>query len=235
MNGTVTAIGSEGNGVSEFPPNGATKGGPGVNNASVSNYTINASNVIACPGQPVTLSASITGTIPSGIFCGWFLSEFGTSLLSDTLTLTINNPQITTTFYFGTCPGTYRIPVIMTVSPFVPDAGNSQSICIGSSVTLNASGGTSYSWLPATGLSSTTIQNPVCNVNVTTLYTVQITNIDGCQANDTVRVTIINNANATITPHAAMCLNAAPCYTYRCSGWRSMVWVWNNKCCYRNV
>jgi gliding motility-associated-like protein len=209
VNGTVTTTGLfTVTGVSEFPPNGATKGGPGVNNASVTNYNITASNVIACQSQPVTLTASITGTLPAGASYAWYSSEFGTTALSNSLTLTIPNPQTTTTYYFGVCPGTFRVAVTMTVSIFTPDAGINQSFCTGSSVTLNASGGTTYSWLPATGLSNTSIPNPVCTVGTTTLYTVHITNADGCQANDTVRVTVNSTANATITPQSALCVNS---------------------------
>ncbi len=209
-NGTSTAVFPETIGVTEFPPNGATKGGPGVNNASVSNFTINAANVLACQGQPVTLTATITGSLPAGTSYGWYTTEFGSTVLSNNLTLTIPNPQTTTTYYFGTCPGTYRVAVTMTVSPFAPDAGANQSYCTGSSVTLLASGGTTYSWLPVTGLGNPSIANPVCNVGTTTLYTVHITNADGCQANDTVRVTVNPNANATINPQAALCVNANP-------------------------
>jgi gliding motility-associated-like protein len=209
-NGTSTAVSPETIGVSEFPPNGATQGGKGVNNDIITNYDIIAPNVNACLGQQATLTATITGTLPAGASYGWYSTEYGTTPLSTSLTLTINNPLATTTYYFGLCPGTFRLAVTLTISPFFPDAGVNQSICSGTSVTLNASGGTSYSWSPATGLSSTTIQNPVCNVTTTTVYTVHITNADGCQANDTVRVTVGTSSNATITPHAPMCINASP-------------------------
>ena len=209
-NGTSTAVSPENIGVTEFPPNGATKGGPGVNNAAVTNYNITASNVIACQGQPVTLTASIIGTLPPGSSYAWYSSEFGSTTLSNSLTLNIPNPQTTSTYYFGVCPGTFRLAVTLTVSAFSPEAGTNQSICNGSSVNLNATGGTTYSWLPASGLSNTSIPNPVCTVGTTTLYTVHITNADGCQANDTVRVTVNSSANATITPHSAMCVNSIP-------------------------
>ena len=47
-----------------------------------------------------------------------------------------------------------------------------------------------YSWSPATGLSSTTIPNPVASPTTTTVYTVQVTDERGCTATDNVTVTV---------------------------------------------
>lgn len=72
------------------------------------------------------------------------------------------------------------------------NAGSDVEICINSSVNLNAtaSGAISYAWSPSTGLSDTTIANPVANPTVTTAYTVAITNALGCVDLDTVVVTV---------------------------------------------
>ena len=209
-NGVCTAGSSGDFGVEEFPPNGATKGGPGVNNASVSNFSISASNVLACQGQPAILVAGIIGSLPSGTTYGWYNSEVGGTLISNNDTLFISNPQTNATYYFGTCPGTYRVAVTLTVSPFAPDAGPNQNLCAGSSVQLNATGGISYLWTPATGLSSTIISNPICTASINTTYRVRITNADGCVAWDSVKINIIPAANPTITPHTPVCINATP-------------------------
>jgi Concanavalin A-like lectin/glucanases superfamily len=51
--------------------------------------------------------------------------------------------------------------------------------------------GTTYSWTPATGLSSTAIQNPTTNVNSNTTYIVTITNAaTNCTYRDTVKVVV---------------------------------------------
>src|SRR5207247_93406 len=57
---------------------------------------------------------------------------------------------------------------------------NSATICAGASAQLNASGGTTYSWIPATGLSSSTISNPIAHPASTTTYTVTVRNASGC-------------------------------------------------------
>ncbi len=49
------------------------------------------------------------------------------------------------------------------------------TLCAGQSTQLIANGGVTYSWSPATGLSSTTIKNPIATPSVTTTYTCTMT------------------------------------------------------------
>ncbi len=71
-----------------------------------------------------------------------------------------------------------------------------QTICLGSNAQLLASGGIAYSWSPPTGLSNTTIPNPVATPSVTTTYTVNITTInsigDTCVLSLTTTVFVID-------------------------------------------
>lgn len=81
------------------------------------------------------------------------------------------------------------------------NAGSDVAICQNASTTLNASAtnATAYSWAPSTGLSSTTINNPVANPTVTTTYTVTITNSSGCTDIDSVTVTVFLLPSTPIT------------------------------------
>ena len=79
----------------------------------------------------------------------------------------------------------------ITVNPLpIADAGPDVAICNGSSTTLNASGGTNYSWSPSGGLSSTSISNPIASPVTTTTYTVTASSGPGCTAIDNVTVTV---------------------------------------------
>lgn len=70
------------------------------------------------------------------------------------------------------------------------NAGLDASFCEGSTgVTLNASGGTTYSWSPTNGLSNPNIANPVATPTTTTTYTVTVSN-GSCSATDDVTVTV---------------------------------------------
>jgi hypothetical protein len=61
------------------------------------------------------------------------------------------------------------------------------SICEGSSTTLTASGGSSYTWAPATGLNTTTGASVIATPTATTTYTVTAA---GCSAPKSVTVTV---------------------------------------------
>ena len=65
-----------------------------------------------------------------------------------------------------------------------------QVICSGEELQLEVSGGLSYNWSPALGLSDTTIANPVAAPLETTLYTVEITNDCGISFTDDILITV---------------------------------------------
>jgi hypothetical protein len=74
------------------------------------------------------------------------------------------------------------------------DAGLDKTInCITNSTTIGTSAttvGYTYSWSPSTGLSNPNISNPTASPNVTTTYTLTVTNAGECIATDVVVVTV---------------------------------------------
>ena len=92
------------------------------------------------------------------------------------------------------------------------NAGNDDAFCSGGSVTLNGSGTgniTSYSWVPATGLSNPNISSPVANPATTTTYVLTTSDGSGCSATDTVVVTV-NTAQVSFSSPTAICEDASP-------------------------
>lgn len=67
---------------------------------------------------------------------------------------------------------------------------NSLSICSGNKIALSASGGNLYSWSPATGLSSTSISNPIASPADSITYIINVADSNGCHFKDSVRVNI---------------------------------------------
>lgn len=66
------------------------------------------------------------------------------------------------------------------------------TICASSVISLYASGGTSYSWVPAANLDDATSATPVLSgLNSTRLYTVTVTNAYGCVDTETVKINIL--------------------------------------------
>ncbi len=83
----------------------------------------------------------------------------------------ITTPYIVTgTNSFG-CSG-YDTVVVTVIQPLNMTVSPNDTICIGKSANLIASGATSYVWSPAQGLNSTTISNPTASPVVTTIYRV---------------------------------------------------------------
>ncbi|MGC4104631.1 PKD domain-containing protein [Ferruginibacter sp.] len=95
--------------------------------------------------------------------------------------------------------------VKITVETPVVNATGGAAVCSGTPVQLNASGASSYSWSPATGLSNPNIANPVATVTSTTNYTVSGTTVNGCTAQATVTVAISTAASFDFTYKQDVC------------------------------
>ena len=116
--------------LTEFLPNGATKGGAGLTNQTVSRIdTISVANATICSGTTATLTATLNGTITATI--DWYAAQTGGAALGSGTTFTTPTLAANTTYYVGFCPGTYRIPVTVTVTaaPTVSNAGPNQTVC----------------------------------------------------------------------------------------------------------
>ncbi len=96
------------------------------------------------------------------------------------------NPNV----YWGFGGGTGVYYNIQTVSIDFANAGNNLSVCQGSGVQLNGTGGTTYAWSPSTGLSNSTIANPIASPTVNTTYTLTATNSSGCTDTSIVKVLV---------------------------------------------
>ena len=76
-------------------------------------------------------------------------------------------------------------------APTISFSPASPSLCAGGSpVNVVASGANTYVWSPATGLSSSTVNNPDASPASTTTYTVVGTDVSGCTGSNTVTVTV---------------------------------------------
>jgi gliding motility-associated-like protein len=75
-------------------------------------------------------------------------------------------------------------------------AGPDTGICKGNSVRLHASAGATYEWTPSAGLSSTNVSSPTAKPDVTTEYTVKVTDSHGCNDTAKVQVMILNKVAA---------------------------------------
>ncbi len=137
--------------------------------------------------SPVTGATSYTWTVPSG-------TTIVTGQGTTTITITAGTTSgVISVYASNVCGNGPAQNLTVTINPQpTANAGPDTTLCTPNTVTLSASGGTFYSWSPATGLSSTTIPNPVASPTSTITYTVTVTNAGGCSATDA--ITILVNA-----------------------------------------
>jgi len=157
-------------------------------------------DVIICPGNPVTLSAS------GGI--GYLWSPAAT-LSNSNIPNPIATPVVTTEYIVivtdtNGCSNTDTVIVSLSDS-IIAVAGPDISICEGSDTMLLATGGANYVWTPSTGLSNPFIANPVASPSVTTTYTVNVSS-GTCFDNDTIVVTVIPLPIASAGADQSICI-----------------------------
>jgi gliding motility-associated-like protein len=140
---------------------------------------------IVCTGDSTTI-----GTVAiAGNTYSWSPS---TRLNSDTLAQPTVKPLVTTSYVLTVTNTTYGCIATddLLVRTPVAKAGSDTTICQGISVTIgNPSVGSTYSWTPAAGLSSTTVAQPIATPDTTTRYILTET-IGGCSSKDSVMVTV---------------------------------------------
>ncbi len=89
------------------------------------------------------------------------------------------------------CPKPVFDSVLVTVAKIVADAGPADtSIVLGQPLQLNATGGTNYTWTPATFLNNNRISNPLAKPAEDIKYVVRVSNAQGCFDLDTISVTV---------------------------------------------
>ncbi|MEM1216098.1 MAG: hypothetical protein AAGJ82_10455, partial [Bacteroidota bacterium] len=99
------------------------------------------------------------------------------------------------------CPWIPSDVLTLTIHP-EPTASivGNQTICVGESTTLSASGGSSYSWNSGSNNASITV-----SPGSTTTYTVTVTNGQGCTDTESVTVIVNPNPDAQITGSGVVC------------------------------
>lgn len=161
-----------------------------VNTSPTVNAT--AANSTICNGSNTTITATGASTYT------W--APGGATGATTTVTPTVTTTYTVTGTASNGCTGTKTVTI--TVNPLPNVTVNSPTICAGSSATLTASGGTTYSW--NTGATTTTIS---VSPTVTTTYTVTGTT-SGCS----------KAVTSTVTVNAAPTVNATAANSTICSG-----------------
>jgi hypothetical protein len=141
--------------------------------SQTSNTSITPNQTI-CEGEEITLTAN-----------GSVSYQWSNGLTSANITVSPNETTIYTVVITLDNGDIQTLETTITVNPIPQaNAGEDQSICSGESVTLTASGGSSYLWS-----NGATTQSISVNPNQTTTYSVEVSD-NGCSSVDEVTVTV---------------------------------------------
>jgi gliding motility-associated-like protein len=187
------------------------------------NYTLKTNSPV-CAGQDIKLAAegaaSYTWTGPNGFFDNVPYTTISSCSLKD------SGMYYARLYSFGGCYAmdSIRVTVIGTDVHASPDT----AVCKGNSVQLNASKGESYSWSPSKGLSSTTIVNPVARPDVSTVYTVTVTDKYGCSDTASTAIKLLNTkeVKAVISTNDYLCRSFDSVYFKTNSSGDIVKWLW---------
>lgn len=152
-------------------------------------------NAGVCIGSSLTLGGQPTASGSQFPYSYQWSSESGVIEGND------SNPVISPTesgLYYvfvtsGRCEVVYD-SIQVTVLPLPQiEVGGDQSIGAGAAVTLSTSGGVAYHWTPSESLTDNTSQFPQASPQVTTVYTVRVTDENGCESTGEVKVIVQNS------------------------------------------
>ncbi|RZK42510.1 MAG: T9SS type B sorting domain-containing protein, partial [Hymenobacter sp.] len=179
----------------------------GLSSSTVANPTITLTNTTgAATTQIYTLT--VTNSATSCLSTGTVAVTVNPLPVANTgaaVTLTATNPATG-------CVNTGTVAV--TVNPLpVANAGAAVRLCSGGSAGLGARpvGNYTYSWSPATGLSSTTVADPTVTLTnsgpaaITQIYTLTVTGLGNCTTTSTVAVTVNPLPVAVAGPPVTFC------------------------------
>ena len=183
----------------------------GCSNKDSVNVTVNGLPVVSksndtsiCKNSSVQLSAS------GGSSYSWTPTS---SLNNPTIANPVAAPSASTKYYVTVtnangCSKADSIQVSVKSLPVVSKS-NDTTICANSSAKLNASGGTSYSWTPATSLDDAGSPSPVASPLVSTKYYVTVTDNSGCSKKDSINILVDNLPAVSTSNDTSICENTS--------------------------
>jgi gliding motility-associated-like protein len=165
----------------------------------VPNASASSSGTLTCTNNTATINGNST---TGGVTYTWsgpgaFTSSSQSSNVNTAgvYTLTVNDPS-------SGCSSVATTTITSVVTTPTANAGPDVSIDYGSSITLNASGGVSYTWSPANDLSCINCANPSASPTVTTTYCVRVQDANGCADTACAKVIVDAQCGDIFVPNA---------------------------------
>lgn len=168
-----------------------------------------------CSGGNATLTVA-----PANLSSGSYAWSPSATLSASTGTSVVATPTVNTTYSViatdaNGCKDTAQTIVNIKSGGTVTSAG--ATICSGASTVLTASGASTYTWSPSTGLSNTVGSSVVASPTTTTTYTINATFSNGCTGSTTATVTV-NTVSVSLTSSRSVCAGSGVALTATGSG-----------------
>ncbi len=228
---TLTASGGTSylwSGPGGFTANTATMNRSSATSAMAGTYTVTVTSAAGCTAtanRAITVSspftANITGTLiycegttialnaSGGTTYAWSgpdgYTSVGAALSRASATISMAGVYVVTVTNSGGCTASTSRTVTVNALPTASITGNNV-ICAGSTLSLTASGGTTYAWSgPGFSASTATMTRTNATVAMSGTYIVTVTGTGGCKSTTSIVVTINAKPVATITGSASVC------------------------------
>lgn len=154
-----------------------------------------------CFGKPVQFDDRSTNSLGTINTWDWNLGNGNTSAIQNPITTYSSYQPYTVSLKVTTSNGCVSAPVSKTFSIQKVNvfAGRDTSIAKGQPLQLQATGASTYTWTPATGLNNNIIYNPIAVLynNNQTYYLKGLTT-EGCLGFDTINIKVFNKADVYI-------------------------------------
>ena len=190
----------------------------GCSNQAIFTVTVNTTPTVTAISSPTSLCIGNSATLTANGATSYTWLPSGA-----TTSATVVNPTVSTTYTLtgsnSGCTNTTTLLLNVNPNPTVTASSSASIICSGNTVSLTASGASTYSWNPIslTGASVTNVPS------TTTTYSVTGIDINGCS--NQAMVTVSVNASPTVTAIASptsICLGSTA--TLSASGALSYTW-----------
>lgn len=183
--------------------------------------TANSSSPSYCAGSTISLLASSGGTNYVWSGPGGFTSNLQNPTIASSGTVASGVYNLTVTSAAG-CTGSTSTSVTVNPNPAINAFATNSAVCTGNAVSLNASGGTNYTWSGPNGFSSIS-QNPTITSTSTLssgAYSITVSNsLTSCSSNSVINIVVnplpVFNASA-LSP--SVCTNSTIQLTSTASG-----------------
>ena len=227
-----TSVALSGSGASSYAWNNGVSNGVSFTPASTQTYTVIGTDANGCTNTAqTTVTVNALPTVSGGsnqtvcagtsvILTGSGASTYAwNNNVQDGVAFTPASTQTYTVTGTGAngCTNTAQVQVSVNALPTV-SAGNNQTVCAGTSVTLTGSGASTYAW-------NNGVSNGIAFTSAATqTYTVTGTDVNGCINTAQVQVTV--NALPTVSAGINQTVCAGTAVTLSASGATS--YTWNN-------